>query len=225
MGSQVPGSRRGATCPEISGNIPSVPGPPGPPIPSLPDGHLRCGSHLRWSRRSREARTIAWSRRSLFARTIAWSRRSLFARTIAWSRRSLFARTGLVAFAAGGSRKWGVSSPRPSGTRGLHWDAFHGFHPWLFSHRPSGTGTCHLRSGRRSREARTGLVAFPPMRKSRMDGAQGSFLIPTPSTKTSAWLGGATEFIAWRNVRGAILVRRFSPAGCRGWGVRVVRFP
>jgi len=37
MGSQVPGSRRGATCPEISGNIPSVPGAPGAPH-SVPPG-------------------------------------------------------------------------------------------------------------------------------------------------------------------------------------------
>jgi len=113
-----------------------------------------------------------------------------------WGRRSLFARTGLVAFAAGGSRKWGVSSPRPSRTRGLHWDAFHGFHPWLFSHRPSGTGTCHLRSGRRSREARTGLVAFPPMRKDRMDGARGSHglgCFPTHAKKPHGW---GTGFIS-----------------------------
>jgi len=46
-----------------------------------------------------------------------------------------------------------------------------------------------------------------------------------PSTKTSAWLGGQLNLLRGGMCVVLFLVRRFSPAGCRGWGVRVVRFP
>ena len=57
---------------------------------------------------------------------------------------------GLGANLAPGERRK-MRSPRPSRARASFWAAFHGFHPWLFSSCPSGTGTCgaadHLRRG------------------------------------------------------------------------------